>query len=139
MKLSGALVALFLAGCASTSPEGSEDFLAVAKAALPQIERGQTDVKLVVGPSTDTRARSAMAKLRTVIELSEVPKRAGFSLPEGYVVIERFELSKDEAVVKGHAGPVLTGNLLSCGYYITVPLKRVAGRWIAEQAPVAVC
>jgi hypothetical protein len=140
MKLSFAPLALLLAACSTTEtlPDGGE-YLAVANAAVAQVERGQTDVKYVFAPTVDRRARSAFAKIRTVIDHGAIPAENGVSLPRGYIVIERFELSAGEALVQGHGGPVIAGNRVSCGYYVTVPLKRVSGRWVAEEVPVIVC
>jgi len=139
MKHFTALAVISLAACTLRVPDDGNEFLAVATAALPQIERGQTNVKYLVEPSVDPRARLALAKLRTVVDRSEVPEVAGISLPRGYIVIQRFTLSADEALVQGQGGPVIAGNRMSCRYYATVPLKRIAGQWVAEQVPVAVC
>jgi len=72
MKHFAALVVPFLAACTLPIRDDGNEFLAVATAALPQIERGQTDVKYLVEPPVDPRARLALAKLRTVVDRSEV-------------------------------------------------------------------
>ncbi len=134
-----ALVIAILQGCSSSPLDQEDEWLVVARAAQPQLERGQSDVTYIVPDTINPSARSALSKLRRVLSPSEVPTEPGFKLPKGYIVINRFEVSGGSAVVAAQGDPVVAGNRLSCGYYVNVPLKLVAGRWVAEQVPIAVC
>ena len=135
-----ALAVVFLHGCSLFSTLGQEPWLEVALVAQSQIEYAQQGEIVYVVPDAGPRqARHALSQLRKVVHPSEVASVRGYVLPPGHVIVRSFEISGESAFIAVQGGPIVAGSNVSCGYNMRVPVRRVAGRWLADYAPIVVC
>ena len=115
-------------------------FDAVATAALSRVEAREKGITTyVVATSVDPRARDALAKLRKVVPTEAVPLSSEVSLPSGYFRVEKFQVSENEALFEGTAGPIYRNNPLSCGHGLSIPFQRVNGKWVAPVQRETMC
>ncbi|MBS0160926.1 MAG: hypothetical protein JSS26_20290 [Nitrospira sp.] len=111
------LLSSVLAGCATTKYrcktdnyrndcQREYDFYSVASFALKAIERIGPVTIFVVPAKFDAYARGALAELRPVIELKDMPSSGEYSQPKGYFVVEVFSVNESSAEFDGRLGPV---------------------------------
>lgn len=143
LRLEAALVTVLLlssvlAGCASTQfrckrdnkrddCQREYDFSSIAKFALTTIERVGPVTTFVVLDKLDAYARGALADLRPVIELNNMPSSGEYSQPEGYFLVQVFSVAESGAEFDGRLGPVLRsrqpGSEDNCGTTFIMPFE----------------
>jgi hypothetical protein len=135
LLLTAAGIALALLGCAEPT---TADFTAVAETAIRSIESGRSPLTYVLSDESDPRARAAIAALRHVVNVADVPKRQGVVLPYGYALVRGFLVRRADATVS-----VLVGEdhwaSLACGSSIEVRLKVEAKGWTLDDRIEMVC
>ena len=124
-----------LVGCAEPT---TSDFNAVAEIAIRSIENGRPPLTYVLSEESDPRARTAIAALRDVVSVADVPKRQGVVLPGGYALLRGFLVRRTDATVSVLVGADRWGPL-ACGSSIEVRLKVEAERWTLDDRMELVC
>ncbi|MDQ2979505.1 MAG: hypothetical protein M3R62_09800 [Acidobacteriota bacterium] len=136
-------VALSLCACVSATPASDDgDLVRVARAGLVEVERGGSPVVVVLRNEIRPAARAALARLRKVISLAQLPKVDGYSLPRGYFYLDELEVKGDAAVFRGQIGPVPTPGAeitMDCGTTFTIALRKSEGKWIVDRVAVMMC
>jgi len=146
------------AGCATTkyrckhdnkrdNCQREYDFYSIANFALKAIERIGPVKTFVVPPKLDIYARGALADLRPVIELENMPSSGEYSLPDGYFLVQVFSVDESIAEFDGRRGPVLRpgqpGSEDHCGTTFIMPfeLEREDKRqvWASHSYKTKVC
>jgi hypothetical protein len=137
------LVALSFSACISANPASEDgDLDRAARAGLGEVERGRSPVVVVLRNENRPAARAALARLRKVIRLGQVPKVEGYSLPRGYFCLDELEVKGDTAVFRGQIGPVPVpgpGIAMDCGTTLTIALRKSEGKWIVDRVSVMMC
>ena len=153
---SGLRAAAILSGCALVSgctqliPRDrqqfeveDQDFAIIADASLKLVERTRPVIMFVVPPATDARAQSALKKLRAIVRREDVPKSADYALPEGYFVVERFDIEDGAATFEGQLGPVTRAaegkNLPGCGLRFSMAFYWEAKGWASHSYKILDC
>lgn len=132
------LLSSVLAGCATTKYrckvdnyrndcQREYDFYSIASFALKAIERIGPVTTFVVPAKFDAYARGALAELRPVIELKDMPSSDQYSQPKGYFMVEVFSVNKSSAEFDGRLGPVARagqpGSEDNCGTNFIMPFE----------------
>jgi hypothetical protein len=135
-------IILSLFGCASSTVNTVDpDYFAVARIALAEIEPSSGTDIIVAAPEITAMAKAALVKLgRTVIEPVAVPYCERDSLPPGYLLLKRFEISADGAIIDITRGPV--GHAVppwTCGEGYKMSLLRTTGEWRKGTFSTTVC
>lgn len=87
-------------------------------------------------------ARAVLARLRKVIQLAQIPKVDGYSLPGGYFCLDELEVKGDTAVFRGQMGPVPVPGpeiTMDCGTTFTIALRKSEGKWIVDSVTMMMC
>jgi hypothetical protein len=137
------LAALSFSACVSATTASDDGELArVARAGLAEVERGRSPVVVVLRKEDRPAARAALARLRKVIPLAQIPKVEGYSLPPGYFCLDELEVKGDTAVFRGQIGPVPAPGseiTMDCGTTLTIALRKSEGKWIVDSVTIAMC
>lgn len=145
IALLGALLASCNAGHRKDFELNNHDFSSIAEAALTLIDPKGAITTIVMPPGIDPRARSALAKIKTVISPDQIPQSANFSLPGGYFVLQTFSISvaDGKAEIDGKLGPVMrsmtAANMHDCGKNYTIAFSLEDGDWVSHAYKVASC
>ena len=103
------------------------DFYSITRFALDGIERIGPVKTFVVPANLDAYARGALADLRPVIELKDMPSSDEYSQPEGYFLVQVFSVSESSAEFDGRLGPVVReghpGSEDHCGTTFVMPFE----------------
>ena len=97
---------------------------------------------VVLRNETRPAARAALARLRRVISLAQLPRVDGYSLPPGYFCLDELEVKGDTAVFRGQVGPVPAPGpeiTMDCGTTFTIALRKSEGKWIVDNVTVMMC
>jgi hypothetical protein len=132
------LLSSVLAGCATTQYhckrdnkrddcQREYDFYSIANFALKAIERIGPVTTFVVPANLDAYARGALADLRPVIELNDMPSSGEYSQLKGYFLVQIFSVAESSAEFDGRLGPVLRpgqpGSEDNCGITFIMPFE----------------
>jgi hypothetical protein len=139
-----------LSGCTQLVPRDrqqfkveDQDFAIIADASLKLVERTRPVITFVVPPAADARARAALKKLRAVARPEDVPKATDYVLPEGYFIVERFDIEDGAANFEGELGPVTRAaegkNLPGCGLRFSMAFYWEAKGWASHSYKILDC
>jgi hypothetical protein len=132
------LLTSVLAGCATTqyrckrdnerdNCQREYDFYSIADFALKAIERIGPVTTFVVPPNFDAYARGALAELRPVLELENMPISGEYSQPKGYFLVQTFNVNQSSAEFDGRLGPAVReghpGSETNCGTTFIMPFE----------------
>ena len=149
------LLSTGLAGCATQyhckrdNCQREHDFDSIADFALKAIERVGPVTTFVVPPKLDAYARGALAELRPVIELENMPSSGEYSQLKGYFLVQTFNVAESGAEFDGRLGPVIReghpGSEVTCGTTFTMPFELEANtetkhqEWASHSYKTQVC
>jgi len=93
--------------CKRANCQREHDFDSIAKFALESIERVGPVTAFVVPTNLDAYARGALADLRPVIELKDMPSSNEYSQLDGYFLVQVFTVDESGAEFDGKLGPLI--------------------------------
>jgi hypothetical protein len=158
--LLGALLVLLLAGCETKNVkkdvknvcidaicERGYELGEIASYSLKLIERIGAVTTFIVPANLDVQARKALADLRPVVDLENMPTSGDYSQPKGYFLVQIFSMDKTDAAFEGKLGPVLKAGLPgyedNCGTTFIIPFeaedKEKATVWANHSYKFQVC
>ena len=134
-----ALLSLLLAGCETKDVknvknvckdaicERAYELGEIAGYSLKLIERIGPVTTFIVPANLDAQARKALADLRPVIDVENMPSSGDYSQPKGYFLVQTFSMDKTDAAFEGKLGPVLKPGLPgyedNCGTTFIIPFE----------------
>ena len=139
------LLSLLLAGCETkgvksvkhvtiknvcddaTSCKHAKELAEIATYSLKLIERTGPITTFVIPANLDAQARNALANLRPVIAVENMPSSGDYSQPKGYFLVQTFSTDETDAAFEGKLGPVLKAGLPgyedNCGTTFIIPFE----------------
>ena len=136
------------AGCANYTYRKNfevedQDFHSIAVATFKLIDPQGTITTVVMPPDIDPRARAALKKMKALISAAEIPQSRNYVLPEGYFVLQTFEIADGEAMIAGQLGPVTrsltAANIPDCGKIYTVAFYVQGADWVSHSYKIETC
>jgi len=143
-----AVLSLLLAGCETKDVKNVKSVKSVhiknvcddatsCKRALELVEIATYSLKLIehIGPVTtfvvsaklDAQTRNALANLRPVIDVENMPSSGDYNQPRGYFLVQTFSMDKTDAAFEGKLGPALKPGLPgyedNCGTIFIIPFE----------------
>jgi len=134
---------LLLAAHANAGVSPDARYLAFAQATVEQIEspahckRRARNFTYVVPTSVDPQARTALASIRNVVALSDVPESAKVPFSNN-IEIDKLQVVGDTALVEGNLYPY-GHNSLNCGEGFSFPFKYENNVWVLQQWTMRGC
>lgn len=105
----------------------ANEFVEIATYSLKLIERTGPVTTFVVPANLDAQARNALANLRPVIAVENIPSSGDYIQPKGYFLVQTFSMDEMEAAFEGKLGPVLKPGLPgyedNCGTTFIIPFE----------------
>jgi len=148
VPLGVALLSLLLAGCETkevknvnkvkrvniknvcddaASCKRAHELVEIATYSLKLIERIGPVTTFVVPANLDAQMRNALANLRPVIAVENMPSSEDYIQPKGYFLVQTFSMDETDAAFEGKLGPVLKPGLPgyedNCGTIFIIPFE----------------
>lgn len=117
------------------------DFYSIGVYAFKLIDPKGEITTIVTPPNLDPRARAVLKKIAKLVPTA--PQSPDLLLPEGYFVLETFNIADGEAMLEGQLGPVTkkltAAGLPDCGRNYSVSFYLVGGDWYSPSYKVRTC
>jgi len=114
----------------AASCKRANELVEIATYSLKLIERIEPVTTFVVPANLDAQARNALANLRPVIAVKDMPSSGDYIQPKGYFLVQTFSMDETEAAFEGKLGPVLKPGLPgyedNCGTTFIIPFEAEA-------------